>query len=245
MKLKLIAGAIALSLSSLANASLVVDAGISYVGSGAQTGNNGSIAAGVLQYLTDPVLISDGNKPTYGFTFTIAAAPVIAGYTFSHTQWKAYSNAYAGGYATTQNPAGTYINDFSVETTVKVGTTFTNGNLLSTVATAGNGVAGGADTNGDPAYFAYGTTWDLTTDNVSNSNSGFVNLGNAFVIRAFMTAADSFSSDGNSASVYANYGNVAVLAQYVYDQTTVPEPVTSLLVGAGLLGLAASRRKKA
>jgi len=242
MKLKILAGAIALAASSVANA-LVVDATVNWFdldSTGTQTGVSGSVAGGTVATRRSPVLTDIANQPTYGVLFSISPAAVIAGYTFSHTEWYVEAGAQAGGSASSNNVNGSQIRRISSSTQVDVGTTLGATDVFSLAATAGNAI-----TSGIGQHIAQGASWDLITDTQTGNTAGYLNLGSALQIDAYLSANDTFVSDGNSDSVFSNFGNVGVKARYVYDQNQVPEPATTALLALALGGVAFGARRKA
>jgi len=224
-----------------ANASIyTVDAIVDwtgYTGAHVATGASGTLAAGVL--LNDPTLKVDANKTSYGLSFSINAAPTVAGYTFDHIEWSATGNTFAGGSATSNNPSGSLIEDLSSITRLRVGTTWAGSQLGLTSSEAVGSFLG------TPTSLAFNDTLTLGDDQDSLSTGWLSN--NALTIYALASAADTFTSDGNSNSSFSNYVNVGVEARYVYTPTpptTVPEPASMALVGLGMMGLAAVRRRK-
>lgn len=257
MKLKLLAGAIALAASGLANATYVtVHSQLFDIFGAALTGTvdigSGSIATN--NYVGSNTLVDTANKTPYYALFWIDNPVVPMGYTLSSINWTFADSLYAGGYITFTQSGNLTTQTASTSATVNtfdMGTGAVGAQLFSNTLHAYNEKTSGL--GNPPIAMNVGDSWYLTSDGTAGGTdkttaytSSSFNLGTTgLATLATLNSSNVSDNTGNIDAHIRNYANIVAAADVILlPPPSVPEPTSMLLASLGLLGVAASRRNR-
>lgn len=250
MKTKILAAALALSFSSLASAVYVEVSYETYDATPNNTayGSVGSGNVGANSLIASPILASAANTTPYFVHFAIQAPVAPSGYHITGINWAVAGNLFNGGYIQFDGNGGS-VDHIVSYTNVTIGSDW-DFSPSAPSPVLGSFAVQGLNAITDPTTVAGNSSHYFTSDGTATGSaatstfSGSYNTAASVLdIYAYFSATTDETTFAQYTSYMQNFGNITASADVQLAPDQVPEPVSSLLVGAGLLGMGTLRRR--